>query len=249
MQKIFLDSVNLIVHRCDTKNNKYVILYCWNSKVTSVFNFIPSKFWCLSQEVSKAVLLTVLNVHREISGSARFVTNILLVYYKWSKIRSSSYTTLVFPVTFTKVCPITIQSNMHSSWIEINEIPKFKLYDNIGDLSKTTFLCMTMTPREALGLCCVHIAQLMTHPAIYTLPFTLQLCYKPLHILQTVTKKPLHILQTATKSQKIHISSHDDLQKLHNINFAWKRSPRFSQREGRETGISSVLYYVFLKQS
>ena len=63
-----------------------------------------------------------------------------------------------------------------------------------------------MTPRETLGLCCVHIAQLMTHPAIYTLPFTLQLCYKPLGILQRVTI-----------SQKVHISSHDVLQKFHNI--------------------------------
>ena len=57
-----------------------------------------------------------------------------------------------------------------------------------------------MTPRGTLGLCCVHIAQLMTHPAIYTLPFTLQLCYKR--------------LQMVTKSQKVHISSHDGLQKL-----------------------------------
>ena len=63
-----------------------------------------------------------------------------------------------------------------------------------------------MTPRGTLGLCCVHIAQLMTHPAVYTLPFTLQLCYKPLGILQRLTK-----------SQKVHISSHDILQKLHNI--------------------------------
>ena len=63
-----------------------------------------------------------------------------------------------------------------------------------------------MTPRGTLGLCCVHIAQLMTHPAVYTLPLTLQLCYKPLGILQRVTK-----------SQKVHISSHDILPKLHNI--------------------------------
>ena len=55
-----------------------------------------------------------------------------------------------------------------------------------------------MTPRGTLGLCCVYIAQLMTHPAIYTLPFTLQLCYKPLGILQRVAK-----------SQKVHMSSHD----------------------------------------
>ena len=63
-----------------------------------------------------------------------------------------------------------------------------------------------MTPRGTLGLCCVHIAQLMTHPAIYTLPFTMQLCYKPLGILQRVTK-----------GQKVHISSHDGLQIPHNI--------------------------------
>ena len=61
-----------------------------------------------------------------------------------------------------------------------------------------------MAPRGTIGLCCVHIAQLMTHPAVYTLPFTLQLCYKPLGILQRVTK-----------SQKVHISSHDVLQKSH----------------------------------
>ena len=75
-----------------------------------------------------------------------------------------------------------------------------------------------MTPRGNLGLCCVHIAQLMTHPAIYTLPFSLQLCYKPLDMLQRVTK-----------SQKVHISSHDGLKILHNINFAWHRSQRFPE--------------------
>ena len=63
-----------------------------------------------------------------------------------------------------------------------------------------------MTPRGTLGLYCVHITQLMTHPAIYTVPFTLQLFYKPLSILQKVTK-----------SQKVDISSHDELPKLHNI--------------------------------
>ena len=57
-----------------------------------------------------------------------------------------------------------------------------------------------MTARETLGLCCVYIAQLMTHTAIYTLPFTLQLHYKPFGILQRVTK-----------SQRVHISSHDTL--------------------------------------
>ena len=81
---------------------------------------------------------------------------------------------------------------------------------------KQPFDIIAMTPRETLGLRCAHIAQLMTHPAIYTIPLTLQLCYKPLGILQRVTK-----------SQKVHISSHDELQKLHNINFPGYRSPGF----------------------
>ena len=70
------------------------------------------------------------------------------------------------------------------------------------------FDIIAMTPRGTFGLCCVHIAQLMTYPAVYTLPFTFQLCYKPLGILQRVPK-----------NQKVHISSHI-LQKLHNIDFA-----------------------------
>ena len=74
---------------------------------------------------------------------------------------------------------------------------------------KHPFDMMAMTPRGTLGLCCVHIDQLMTHPAVYTLPFTLPLCYKPLGMLQRVTK-----------SQEVHISSPDVLQKLHNIDFA-----------------------------
>ena len=82
------------------------------------------------------------------------------------------------------------------------------------------FDIITVTPRGTLGLCCVHIAQLMTHPAIYTLPFTLQLCYKPLGILQRVTK-----------SQKVHISNHNGLEKLHNINFVWHREQGFPERE------------------
>ena len=66
---------------------------------------------------------------------------------------------------------------------------------------KQPFDIIAMTPRETLGLCCVHIAQLMSHPAVYELPFNLQLCYKPLGILQRVTK-----------SQQVHISSHGGFQ-------------------------------------
>ena len=65
---------------------------------------------------------------------------------------------------------------------------------------KQPFDVIAMTPRGTLGLCCVHIVQLVTHPTVYTLPFTLQLRYKPLGILQMVFK-----------IQKVHISSHDIL--------------------------------------
>ena len=67
-------------------------------------------------------------------------------------------------------------------------------------VNKIFFDIIAMTPRGTLGLCCAYITQLTTHTAIYTLPFTLQLCYKPLDILQRVTK-----------SQRVHISSHDKL--------------------------------------
>ena len=61
---------------------------------------------------------------------------------------------------------------------------------------KQPFDIIAMTPRGTLGLCCVDIAQLMTHTTIYTLAFTLQLCYKPLGIQQRVTK-----------NQKVHIQT------------------------------------------
>ena len=75
---------------------------------------------------------------------------------------------------------------------------------------KQPFDIIAMTSRGTLWLWCIRIAQLMTHPGVYTLPLTLQLCYKPLGILKRVTM-----------NQKVHMSSHCVLQKLHNISFAW----------------------------
>ena len=60
---------------------------------------------------------------------------------------------------------------------------------------KQPFDIIAMTSRGTLGLCCVPIAQLMTHLAVYTLPFTLQLYCKPPGILHRVTK-----------NQMVHIS-------------------------------------------
>ena len=87
----------------------------------------------------KLVLHTGLNVYRASSGGSQFVTNGLLVCYKGSQTGSTTYTHLIFSVTLIKVCSIPIQNIMHCWWIEIRGCPKYKLYDNIGDLSKTKF--------------------------------------------------------------------------------------------------------------
>ena len=93
----------------------------------------------MTQKVLKVGLHTGLNAYRKTPGGTQFVTSSLLVYCEWSKTRSASCTNLILSVTFTKVCPIPIQNNMHWWWIEIKEIRKYKRYDNNGDLSKTTF--------------------------------------------------------------------------------------------------------------
>ena len=55
--QVFVDSVNLIVHTCDIKKwiNISLSVTERNSKVTSVANFIPSKFWSFSLDVSKVL--------------------------------------------------------------------------------------------------------------------------------------------------------------------------------------------------
>ena len=118
MQKIFFDSINLLVHRCDTKNKQICLclLLKQTVKLHQLSISIQVKFGSL-QKISKAVfLIGLLNLQREreTSGGSWFATNSLLVCYKWSKTRSSSCTSLVFLVTFTKACPIPIQNNMHS---------------------------------------------------------------------------------------------------------------------------------------
>ena len=53
---------------------------------------------------------------------------------------------------------------------------------------KKTFDVVETTPRETLALCCVDIAQLITHPTNPTLSFSLQLFCKALGILRRITK-------------------------------------------------------------
>ena len=103
---------------------------------------------------------------------------------------------------------------------DIKESRQGKFYNNIGDLSVRSFWYHTSdTKGNPWVMLCSH-CPINDSPAIYTKPFTLQLCYKPLGILQRVTK-----------NQKVHISDHDGLEKLHNINFVWHRSQGFPERE------------------
>ena len=100
------------------------------------------------------------------------------------------------------------------------ESPQSKFYNNVGDLSIWSFWYHNSdTKRNPWVMLCSHCS-INTNSAIYTTPFTLQLCCKPLDILKRVTK-----------SQKAHISNHDGLEKLHNINFVWHRSQGFPKRE------------------
>ena len=87
---------------------------------------------------------------------------------------------------------------------------------------------IAMTPRGTLGLCCVHIAQLMTHPAIYTLPFILKLCYKPLGILQKEIKGTKRFMNQVMMDCKYFVT----LPLLYIC-------PRISQGKNGAAGISS----------
>ena len=117
-----------------------------------------------------------------------------------------------------------IQNNIYywieTTRIEIKESSQSKFYNNIEDLSIRYFWYQNSdTKRNSWVLLWSH-CPINYSLAIYTIPFTSQLCYHSFGILQRVTK-----------SQKVHISNHDGLEKLHNINFVWHRSQGFPERE------------------
>ena len=109
-----------------------------------------------------------------------------------------------FPSIFIKICQYHFKIISTVDGLRQRKALNTNLMIKLEICQKQPFDIIAMTPSWTFGLCCVYITQLMTHPAVYTLPFTLQLCYKPVGILQRVTK-----------SQKVHISRHDALQKLH----------------------------------
>ena len=111
-----------------------------SSKVIPAVNFIPSKFWNFPQRVSKIVLHTGLNACRESSGDSRFVTNFLLVFFKWLQTSFISCTNLTCPVTFIKVCAqYLFKITCNDDELRQRKALKTKVV-TIGNLTKTVFL-------------------------------------------------------------------------------------------------------------
>ena len=131
---------------------------------------------------------------------------------------------------YQSVCPIPIENNIHCWWIEIEERPKYRLY-NINDLSKITFWCHSNdTKRNCWVMLCLHWPINDLSDCLHiTLRFTLQLCYKPLGIMQRVNK-----------SRKTHISNNDGLQNFLTSTFLTV-VPRVCKSGDRVTEICSSL--------
>ena len=137
--------------------------------------------------------------------------------YKWSQARSTSCINLIFPLNnFYQSVLIPIQNNMRCWWIEIKKGPKYKLNDNIGEFLKAIFWYHSnYTRRNPWVMLCSHCP---INDSSDCLHITLYLA---------VMLQASCILQRVTKSQKVHISSHDLLQKLNNIDFTWHRPRDF----------------------
>ena len=58
---------------------------------------------------------------------------------KWSHTKSISIISLIFLFLLIKAWVILIQNNKYYRWMEIEESPEYKFYDNIGNLSIRSF--------------------------------------------------------------------------------------------------------------
>ena len=156
-----------------------------------------------------------------------------------------------FPSKFyQRVCPVPIQNNIHCWWIEIKKRPKYKLHDKIGDLLKTTFWYHNNdTKRNGWFIFWSHwpINDLSS-----CLLFTWQLCYKPLGILQRVTKsQKVHIWRFILKikymwrrwstPQDFFLAFTDELSKTRKIKILqkWKKTKTKTKTKKKKLVISS----------
>ena len=122
---------------------------------------------------------------------------------------------------YQSMCAISISIQNHLQYDELRQ--RKALHTNFVKLEiwqKQPSDMKAMTPRGILGLCCVHISQLMIHPAISKLPFTLQLYQKLLAILQRITKAQRFIMIMSWL-----------ISKLYNLNLSENRSKGFPEWE------------------
>ena len=101
--------------------------------------------WTSFQVNLEVVLHAGLNVYRENSGCSWLITLNLLMWYKWSKTRSTSCSNLIFPLCkfyqrMLKRNSKKRKKNMHCLWIQIKKSPRYKSNYNIEELSKAIFL-------------------------------------------------------------------------------------------------------------
>ena len=198
---MFVDSFNFKVSTCDMENYVSLSTSERSSKVTPVVSFILSKFWSLPRIVSKLVLHTGLNAYRESSGDSPFVTNFLLVFYKWSQTRSISCTNLIFHVTFIKVCaqyPFKTTRNDDELRYRKALNTNFMI---IGNLTKRNFWYRSYDTKKNLWvMLCWHY------------PINDSSGYFHITVYLAVMLQASWNTAKVTKSQKVHISCHDWLQ-------------------------------------
>ena len=112
------------------------------------------------------------------------------------------------------------------TWIKTEESPHYKFYYDTGDLSIRSFWYHSNdTKRDPWVMLCSHC------PINDSFGYLHNTVYLYVYLFTFNTVKPLGILQKVTNSQKVHISSHDGLEKVHNITFVWYRSQGFPERE------------------
>ena len=78
---------------------------------------------------------------------------------KWSHTKSISIISLIFLFLLIKAWVILIQNNKYYRWMEIEESPEYKFYDNIGNLSIRSFKYRnTDTKSNSWVMLCSHCA-------------------------------------------------------------------------------------------
>ena len=129
-----------------------------------------------------------------------------------------------FPLNVFVMWLILIQKNTYCQWIEIEEYPKYKFYDNIWDLSIRSFWYHSNETKRSPCVMLCSLCPIKDSSGYYRLLFTF-------------------IPERVTKSQKVHKPSHDGLQNFITPTFL-DTGPMIFQSENRVVGISSFPHKI-----